>query len=250
MNLNKNIRRGAPPLLYSQQRNPNSNEENNQKLIKSKERVQKHGEVFTPNWVVNLMLDQVKSQTDNIYATFLEPSAGEGAFLTAILERKLESVKQQFDKKFWKTKSLFALASICGIELLEDNLLYARQHLLDTFIAFHQENKHNINKSTNLYQSAKFIIEKNIVWGNTLMRLRPDGEEIMFSEWRRVKGHPSRVERIPFAYTNLFQEEDEKLYLDLFEIEGQLNLFEDEHVGEVKKYKIVDIQHVFKELKE
>ena len=45
------------------------------------------------------MLDQVKSQTDNIYATFLEPSAGEGAFLTAILERKLESVKQQFDKK-------------------------------------------------------------------------------------------------------------------------------------------------------
>ena len=34
MNLNKNIRRGAPPLLYSQQRNPNSNEENNQKLIK------------------------------------------------------------------------------------------------------------------------------------------------------------------------------------------------------------------------
>ena len=93
---------------------------NNQKLIKSKERVQKHGEVFTPNWVVNLMLDQVKSQTDNIYATFLEPSAGEGAFLTAILERKLESVKQQFDKKFWKTKSLFALASIYGIELLED----------------------------------------------------------------------------------------------------------------------------------
>ena len=41
-----------------------------------------------------------------------------------------------------------------------------------------------------------------------------------------------------------------KIHLDLFEIEGQLNLFEDEHVGEVKKYKIVDIQHVFKELKE
>lgn len=153
-------------------------------------------------------------------------------------------------KNFEDEVTSFAPFSSNGIELLEDNLLYARQHLLDTFIAFHQENKHNINKSTQLlYQSAKFIIEKNIVWGNTPMRLRPDGEEIMFSEWRRVKGHPSRVERI-FAYTNLFQEEDEKLYLDLFEIEGQLNLFEDEHVGEVKKYKIVDIQHVFKELKE
>lgn len=62
--------------------------------------MQKHGEVFTPNWVVNLMLDQVKSQTDNIYATFRTIGWREGAFLTAILERKLESVKQQFDKKF------------------------------------------------------------------------------------------------------------------------------------------------------
>lgn len=247
MDLDKNMRRGAPPLLYSQQRKPNSNNEKNKKLIKSKERVQKHGEVFTPDWVVNLMLDQVKKQTDDIYATFLEPSAGEGAFLTAILERKLERVRRQFDKKFWKPKSLFALASIYGIELLEDNLLYARQHLLDTFIAFHQENKHNISKTTNLYQSAKFIIEKNIVWGNTLMRLRPDGEEIMFSEWRRVKGHPSQVERIPFAYTSLFQEEETTSQLELLEVEGQLSLFENEHVGEAKKYKIVDIQHVFKE---
>ncbi len=217
------------------------------KLIKSKERVQKHGEVFTPKWIVDLMLDQVKEQTDNIYATFLEPAAGEGAFLTAILEKKLESVIKQYDKRYWKTKSLFALASIYGIELLEDNLYYARQNLLDTFITFHKNHNHSISKSTNLYKAAHFIIQKNIVLGNTLMRLRPDGEAITFSEWRRVKGYPSQVERIPFTYSSLFEEESNGEQLDLFEVEGQLSLFDDEHVGEAKKYKIVDILHVFKE---
>ncbi|EMB73705.1 N-6 DNA methylase [Streptococcus mutans] len=216
------------------------------KLIKSKKRVQKHGEVFTPSWVVNLMLDQVERQTDDIYATFLEPAAGEGAFLTAILERKLKSVTKQYDKHYWKTKSLFALASIYGIELLEDNLYYARQNLLDTFITFHKNHGYKISKSTNLYKAADFIIQKNIVWGNTLMRLRPDGEAITFSEWRRVKGYPSQVERIPFTYSSLFEEKSKDGQLDLFEVEGQLNLFEDEHVGEAKKYKIVDILHVFK----
>ncbi|CAM2785221.1 N-6 DNA methylase [Streptococcus mutans] len=217
------------------------------KLIKSKERVQKHGEVFTPSWVVNLMLDQVKRQTDNIYATFLEPAAGEGAFLTAILERKLESVTKQYDKRYWKTKSLFALASIYGIELLDDNLYYARKNLLDTFITFHKNQNHNIGKSTNLYKAARFIIQKNIVWGNTLMRLRPNGEVITFSEWRRVKGFPSQVERVPFTYSSLFEDKSDDDQFDLFEVEGQLNLFEDKHVGEAKKYKIVDMLHVFKE---
>ncbi|MEX2784541.1 methylase [Streptococcus sp. H49] len=216
-------------------------------LIKSKERVQKHGEVFTPAWVVNNMLDLVKPETDNIYATFLEPAAGEGAFLTAILERKLISVTKQYDKRYWKAKSLFALASIYGIELLEDNLDYARENLLNTFISFHTKHGHPISKATNLYRSAVFIIKKNIVLGNTLMRLRPDGEEIRLSEWRRVKGYPSQVERIPFTYSSLFQEKEEDSQADLFEIEGQLSLFEDEHIGEAKKYKIVDIQHVFKE---
>ncbi len=217
------------------------------KLIKNKERVQKHGEVFTPSWVVNDMLDLVKKETNNIYATFLEPSAGEGAFLTAILERKLASVVNQFDQRYWKSKSLFALSSIYGIELLEDNLYYARQNLLKTFVDFHVRNHQSIGKTTNLYRSAQYIIEKNIAWGDTLMRLRPDGEEIKFSEWRRVKGHPSKVERIPFTYSSLFQDSSEDSQLDLFEVEGQLSLFDDEHVGEAKKYKTVDILHVFKE---
>ena len=66
-------------------------------LIKSKKRVQKHGEVFTPSWMVQKMLDTpgIKETCENISATFLEPSAGDGNFLQAILERKLSAVIMQ-----------------------------------------------------------------------------------------------------------------------------------------------------------
>ena len=215
-------------------------------IIKSKERVQKHGEVFTPDWIVDKMLDLVPKELNDTYATFLEPAAGEGAFLTAILQKKLLSVKKNYSKNFWKSKSLFALSSIYGIELLEDNLYYARKNMLEVFVRFHEEIGSSVSSVTNLYKAARFIIEKNIVLGNTLMRLRPDGQEIRFSEWRRVKGAPSKVERIPFTYSSLFEEVPD-IQPDLIEIAGQLNLFEDEHVGEARKYKIVDIQHVFKE---
>lgn len=81
-------------------------------LIKSKQRVQKHGEVFTPAWMVQKMLDTpgVKEACESVYKTFLEPSAGDGNFLQAILERKLEAVVRQYDKRNWKTKSLIALS--------------------------------------------------------------------------------------------------------------------------------------------
>lgn len=75
-------------------------------LIKSKHRVQKHGEVFTPSWMVQKMLDTpgVKEACESISATFLEPSAGDGNFLQAILERKLAAVVKRYDKRNWKTK--------------------------------------------------------------------------------------------------------------------------------------------------
>jgi len=66
-------------------------------LMKSKLRVQKHGEVFTPQWMVDKMLSipGIKEKAEDIFATFLEPSAGEGAFLLAIENMKLQFVFEQ-----------------------------------------------------------------------------------------------------------------------------------------------------------
>lgn len=45
-------------------------------LIKSKERVQKHGEVFTPDWMVRKMLSypEIQEKLQDMHASFLEIS--------------------------------------------------------------------------------------------------------------------------------------------------------------------------------
>ena len=50
-------------------------------LVKSKQRVADHGEVFTPAWMVEAMLDLVKDETERIDSRFLEPACGSGNFL-------------------------------------------------------------------------------------------------------------------------------------------------------------------------
>ena len=56
-------------------------------LVKSKQRVADHGEVFTPAWMVESMLELVKDETERIDARFLEPACGSGNFLLPILRR-------------------------------------------------------------------------------------------------------------------------------------------------------------------
>ena len=226
-----------------------------EKLIKSKERVQKHGEVFTPSWMVQEMLDTegVKEATEDIYATFLEPSAGDGNFLVAILERKLEAVTQQFDKMNWKTKSLFALASIYGIEFLEDNLELARFKMLNNYMEWYEKAfEERLSVNTGFYKSVKFIVQKNIIRGNTLTKKHPDTDEpIVFNEWKRVKGKPSKVEWSEFTFASLC---GENVNVERGIPEGQLSLFDldgdgvdDIALDTEKKTEpiIIDIQKVY-----
>lgn len=49
-------------------------------LVKSKRRVADHGEVFTPAWMVEMMLDLVTEETERIDSRFLEPACGSGDF--------------------------------------------------------------------------------------------------------------------------------------------------------------------------
>ena len=85
-----------------------------EKIIKSADRVKDIGEVFTPKKTVDFMLDQpeIKEKVNSLTATFLEPSAGEGAFLTEILHRKLLVAQKQSNsaRKFGEN-CLIALSS-------------------------------------------------------------------------------------------------------------------------------------------
>jgi hypothetical protein len=63
-------------------------------FIKSKNRVFKHGEVFTNPREVNSMLDLVNTECNKIDSTFLEPACGDGNFLIEIIKRKFILLKK------------------------------------------------------------------------------------------------------------------------------------------------------------
>ncbi len=101
------------------------------KLTKSKERVKKFGEVFTPIWLVNEMLDNVEQENPEAFKdvtkTFLEPSCGTGNFVVEIYRRKLNHVKN--DRK----QAEEALRSVWCIELLPDNMATCRERVKEVF---------------------------------------------------------------------------------------------------------------------
>ncbi len=151
--------------------------------IKSRKRVEDHGEVFTNQHEVNSMLDLVKNETSRIESRFLEPACGDGNFLSSILDRKLQLLKPYKDSELeFSKKLLVAISNIYGIEILEDNAQNCRIRLkkiaYNFFLTFFNENK-------NLLSSIEFILEKNIIHGDALTLKKVDGsdEHIVFTEW-------------------------------------------------------------------
>lgn len=97
-----------------------------EKLIKSNERVKKHGEVFTPERVVKKMCDELPAEAWDLDKTILEPSCGNGNFLVEIYRRKLEHCKSA-------SQAVQALESIYGVDILPDNVQESRSRLLMMF---------------------------------------------------------------------------------------------------------------------
>ena len=82
-------------------------------LVKSKQRVADHGEVFTPAWMVAAMLDLVKGETERIDARFLEPACGDGNFLVQVLRRKLAAVERKYGRSDFERRHYALLALMC-----------------------------------------------------------------------------------------------------------------------------------------
>ena len=79
--------------------------------VKSKQRVSDHGEVFTPSWMVENMLDLVKEESERIDSRFLEPACGDGNFLMQVLGRKLAAVQCKYGKSDFD-RSHYALRAV------------------------------------------------------------------------------------------------------------------------------------------
>ncbi|MEW5967828.1 MAG: DNA methyltransferase [Pseudomonadota bacterium] len=149
-------------------------------LIKSRKRVADHGEVFTPAWMVDAMLDLVKNETDRIDSRFLEPACGSGNFLVRVLQRKLAAVELKYGKSDFERQhyALLALMCIYGIELLADNIAECRVNLLD-ILADHLK----IEEPDDLYRAASCVLTQNLIHGDALTMRNSDGQPITFAEW-------------------------------------------------------------------
>jgi hypothetical protein len=150
------------------------------RLIKSRERVANHGEVFTPAWMVEAMLDLVKDESERIDSRFLEPACGSGNFLVRILQRKLAAVELKFGKSDFAKRhyALLALMSTYGIELLADNIADCRANMLDTLA-----NYLNLEESADVYRAAFYVLSQNLVHGDALTMRTSDGQPVTFAEW-------------------------------------------------------------------
>ena len=149
-------------------------------LVKSKQRVADHGEVFTPAWMVEAMLDLVKDETQRIDSRFLEPACGSGNFLVQVLQRKLAAVEVKYGKSDFERRhyALLGLMCIYGIELLPDNIAECRANLQGIFAQYL-----NLDGTADLYRAAGHVLSLNLVHGDALTMKASDGAPITFSEW-------------------------------------------------------------------
>lgn len=186
--------------------------------VKSKQRVADHGEVFTAQREVNAMLDLVKQETERIDSRFLEPACGTGNFLVEILKRKLTVVQSRYSKSQveYERYAILALSSIYGVDILQDNVQTCRDRLLGVFTRYYIDNYKKFHKPDCL-RAAKFILSRNILWGDALSLKTPDekAKPIIFSEWSAVNG--CMIKRRDYSMANLLENQP---------MEGQ-NLFSD-----------------------
>ena len=176
--------------------------------IKSQQRVQEYGEVYTKESEVNSMIDLVKSEANKIEAKFLEPSCGDGNFLIKILERKIKVVKRKYKKikSDYEKYSIIAVASIYGIDIQEDNVLECNQRLYKfLYKEYIKIYKDDIDEE--YLKAVKYILSNNIICGDSLTGLKNGSraEPIMFAEWSFIGDD---IKRKDFALCDMIAYED------------------------------------------
>ena len=195
----------------------NADTPNGETLMKSRQRVTDHGEVFTPGWMVEDMLDLVSDEASRIDSRFLEPACGSGNFLRSVLTRKLNTVQSKYGKSDFERKhhALFSIMCIYGIELLGDNVIECRKGLLNIYA-----NYLSIELQDVWYKAAQAVLEENIIQGDALTLTTNLGKHIEFPEWGYLG--VGKFQRRDFRFDSLTQRASIKGTLfELFE-EDQL----------------------------
>lgn len=98
-------------------------------MSKTKERVKQTGEVFTPEWLVDEMLDKLpRSLFSDPTKTYLDPACGDGNILVRVLRRKIDN----------GSTPLQALQTTFGVDIMPDNVQECRKRLFSVAFEYDQ----------------------------------------------------------------------------------------------------------------
>ena len=125
--------------------------------------------------------------------------------MAEVLKRKLTVIDNRYGKSQieWERYSLIAVSSIYGVDILEDNTLECQDRLFNIFSRFYL-NKFGTNCKLELIKSIKFIITRNILWGDALDFTNPISKKpIVFSEWSMI--NVNMIKRRDFVYKFLVE---------------------------------------------
>ena len=93
-------------------------------IDRDKLRVKQTAEVFTPTQYVQEILDKLEEEDSELFKnstkTFLDPSRGDGQFLSEVVIRKMERSNCTLEQ---------ALSTTYGVELMEDNIKLCKERL-------------------------------------------------------------------------------------------------------------------------
>ena len=105
------------------------------------------------------MLDLVRDESYRLDSRFLEPACGNGNFLIEILRRKLSLLKDIKSQTEWEFKSLIAVGSCYGIDILPDNAEACRTRLEEYVLSQHPASERlNAHCAINTIQATRSII--------------------------------------------------------------------------------------------
>jgi len=96
------------------------------KIIRSKERITKTAEIFTPEWAVEIMLDNIDNSVfKDGTKTFADIACGDGNILVGILKRRLaRGVPPEL-----------AIYTLYGFDIMADNIQLAKLRLSEIAVA-------------------------------------------------------------------------------------------------------------------
>jgi hypothetical protein len=177
--------------------------------IRNLERIRNLAEVFTGDAEITAMLKLLGPIPGNIDARFLEPACGNGNFLVAVLDRKLESVMSRFKNQIdYEFLTVIAVASIYGVDIDSQNIKEARFRMKERIIDSYSIVLNTRTRNQQFDSVIDFILKTNVIRGDMINGVN----KIKFTEYSSPK--PYKILSRIFRLVDLLATSESNLWSD------------------------------------